>query len=157
MNVGMVLGIVFALFIMAFVLVFGTNVVTNIFSMGSQAQVQKAIKNLEKETEDLYYMARGSDTFYKMNIPESYRVCFVNVSDPSKQLYPNPANTWNPGFATLYVINQSKYNVWYYTRNNEKGEGYKIPHLSVPRSFCATRNTKLYLVNEGMVKITIKD
>ena len=93
----------------------------------------------------------------KMNIPESYRVCFVNVSDPSKQLYPNPANTWNPGFVTLYVINQSKYNVWYYTRDIEKGEGYKIPHLSVPRSFCATRNTKLYLVNEGMVKITIKD
>lgn len=127
--------------------------------MGSQAQVQKVIKNLEKEIEDLYYMARDSSTYYTLNLPEGYKVCFVNVSEPEKiRYYPNPANTWNPGFTTVYSINQNKYNLWYYKgKNDEKGRGYKIPYLSVPKSFCATRNTKLYLVNHKKVEIKMAE
>ena len=158
MNVGLVFGIIFALFLITMVLVFGTGVITDVFSFGSEAQVQKAIKNLEREVEELYYMARDSSINYRMNIPGSYRVCFVNLSFPEKKkYYPNPENTWNPGYTTVYRIDSKGYNIWYYKgKDDEKGNGYRVPYLSVPESFCATKNTKLYLVNHGLVEVYLR-
>ena len=156
MDVSMVFGIIFTLIVMGLLLVFGWQQIANLFGIGEEAQVASTIKGLEKKIDDLYYKAEGSRASFVLSFPKEYRMCFFSPANPSPQFYQDKSMTWNPGQTTKYRINQSSYNSWHYKGNNdEAGDGYIFPHLQMPaeKNFCATGQSKIYIVNTGMVKI----
>ena len=159
MDVSMVFGIIFTLIVIGLLLVFGWQQIANIFGIGEEAQVASIIKNLEKRIDDLYYKAEGSRASFTLSFPKEYKMCFFSPSDLSPKFYSDRSMTWDPGQTTIYRINQSRYNSWYYKGNDdEAGDGYKFSHLEMPageqnKNFCAAGGSKIYIVNRGMVQI----
>jgi hypothetical protein len=151
MNVGMVFGIILAIIVMSFVIVFGLDQIGNMFCAGSVAQVNKAIMNLEDVVGDIYSAGLGSSDTYLMSIPETAKVCFVNTDDPR----PNLALGWKPDPNDYPVIEQTiqmnGYNTWiYYGCGPEHEPGYRIDYMVVDQSFCTITGEYVYLENRGM-------
>jgi len=155
MDVSMVFGIIFTLIVIGVLLVFGWGQIANIFGLGEEAQVANTIQNLGKKIDDIYYKAEGSRASFTLSFPKEYRMCFFNSSDPSPRFYSDRSRTWNPGQTTIFRINQSEYNSWYYKGNDEMGRGYTFSHLDMPteNNFCAAGGSKIYIVNRGMIGI----
>jgi hypothetical protein len=154
-NVGMVFAMIFVLIIIGFILAVGLDQILVLFDVGGQAQMTKAVKDLEKITEEVYLYSEGSSKTYMLSIPSSSRLCFVNKEDPGPQTYTEPERTWFPDKMVLeqFLKNpESQYygsNIWMYKQGDEFGEGYEISHLSPAKSFCTRGGTKLFLVNKG--------
>ncbi len=146
MNTSLVFGIIFAIIVIAFVLVFGAEQITNIFCVGNTAQVSKAVNDLENEVENVYNLGQGSSMPFLVKIPKDSLICLINYDDPS------PMNNWNPDpdiFESInYSVRNKGQNVWidYGCANDE---GYRISHLRLSENFCVDTGTELYLENMG--------
>lgn len=151
MNVGMAFGIITAIIVMSFVIVFGTDMIANMFCTGGVAQVNKAVMNLEEVVNDIYSAGLGSSDTYLMSIPGNAKVCFINTDDPR----PNLALGWKPDPNDYPVIEQSirlqGFNMWiYYGCGPEHEPGHKVSYMVVDSSFCANSGDSIYLENKGM-------
>jgi hypothetical protein len=151
MSVGMIFGIIFAILVMGMLLVFGSDVIVIIFCMGSDAQTQKTIQNLQTFVDDLYLLPSGSGDYFTLNIPKDSKLCFVNTSYPEPVFYPDPLKTWDPDRVYQRIIKDEGYNIWYHHCSGQSGG--KIDHLYIgsgnSKNFCARPGMKLYLENVG--------
>jgi hypothetical protein len=170
-NVGMVFVIIFTVITIAFLLAFGIGQIGSVFNMGGRAQVQKAVDDLKKNVFEIYEMAEGSSKEYRLQIPKSSKVCFVNPEKPEKKLYPGSLSwkNWNPKSIVIKSMiknpNDPNYlsNIWIYYDADSTGEGYKIEHL-YPKpeadgngNFCAVTGVILYIENKGTyVEVSVK-
>ncbi len=151
MNVDMVFAIIFTIILVGFLFSLGMDQIIAIFGVSGQAQVQSAVKNIEKISEELYHLAEGSSNTYALSIPSGRRICFLKSADPS----PNPSRGWNPEkhiYDNLIMDSSSQYfgsNIWIYFTQT-KQEGYKIPNLEPVYNFCAPSGTTLYFENKGV-------
>ena len=147
MDTGLVFGIIFAIIIIALLLVFGIEQIVNIFCMGNIAQADKSVKDLENEVESVYNLAEGSARTFTVRIPGNARICLVNPDDPS------PMNSWAPDpdlyESIKYSIESKQQNVWIKYGCGTSDDGYRIRYLQVSENFCAGSGTELYVENRG--------
>ena len=152
MDVSMIFGIIFTIIIMSVILIFGAEQIANILGLGAEAQVAKSIDNLQKEVDSYYRQAEDSGGGVSLSFPKNYRLCFFNSSNPARKLYSDRSLTWDPDSTTRYVINASRYNIWYYQGEDDAaGRGRRIPYLDMPtdKNFCAPGGIKIYITNTG--------
>lgn len=145
MNIGMVFALLGAIILIAFLLAFGLGAISGIFNVNEQAQVQKAILELEDLVEELYYRAPGNSDIRELGMPQGTSICFVNSS--VRKVWPESWKTWNPSQDIKDVLDVRHYNIWYFWSTGN--EGYEIEHLVVPESFCTIPGTEIYLENRG--------
>lgn len=147
MDVSMIFGIIFTIVVIGLVLIFGSGALQDLFCFGSDAQIIKEIKNIEKKVEDIYYLAENSGETHTISIPSSQKICFFNSSDPSPR-YTDSLHTWNPDSAYQRIIKNEGYNVWYYSGCRQNG--YTIPKLDLPanKNFCAPGGSKIYILKK---------
>jgi hypothetical protein len=147
MNTGLVFGIIFAIIIIAMLLVFGLEQIVNIFCISNIAQTDKAAKDLEHEVENVYNLAEGSMVPFKVAIPRNAKLCLIDPDDPS------PQNSWVPHpdlyDSMKYEIENKRYNVWLIYGCGTNDKGYKINYLETTENFCVKGGTELYVENKG--------
>ncbi len=144
MDVSMIFGIIFTLILIGFILVFGGEQIANLLGLGTQTQVLKTIDNLQEKVDEIYRLAENSAEEFKLSFPKEYKLCFFNTSDPKQHL----SAGWNPDITMLYLINQSRYNIWFYQgNNNAAGQGKRIPYLDIltDKNFCVPGGSKVYV------------
>lgn len=147
MDTGLVFGIIFAIIIMALLLVFGMEQIVNIFCVGNIAQADKSVKDLENTVENVYNLAEGSAMPFRVAIPKNSKLCLINYNDPA------PMNSWNPDpdlyNSIKYSIENRRYNVWIRYGCGTEEIGYRINYLELTENFCVSGNTELYVENKG--------
>jgi len=154
-NIGMVFAMIFTVIIIALVLAVGMNQITDFFCLGSNAQANKAVKDIESLVGEVFLLSSGSGKSYPLSLPSDVKVCFINKTNPGPHPYTDTKKTWNPG--TLILENflqnptspQYGSNIWIYYCGKELGDGYKMKYLSPSKSFCAPTGSKLYIENTG--------
>ena len=154
MQVGAVFGIIFAVIVLGFVLVLGTDQITNVMCTSSIAQTSKEVKNLETMVNDLQASGSGSSDSVQLRIAGNAEVCFVDPSDPR----PNIIGGWLPD-PDLYPVIESKIqtgmlNVWINYNCGTTEPGYTMDHVvtSIPGqtgNFCARAGDTILLTNVG--------
>ncbi len=157
MGVGMVFGIIFAVLVISMLFVFGSDAIMGIFCMGSDAQVQKAIQNMQTFVDDLYVLPSGSGDYFTIGIPKDYKLCFVNSTDPKAVIYPDPQKSWNPDRVYQRIITEEGYNVWYSHCRGESGTMIEHLFINPDRNFCAKPGSRIYLQNVGRWVTIIED
>jgi hypothetical protein len=157
MSVGMIFGIIFAILVMGMLLIFGSDVITSIFCMGSDAQTQKVIGNLQDFVDELYTLPSGSGDYFTLNLPGDSKMCFVNSSHPEPVTYPEQFKNWKPNTIIQSIIKEEGYNIWYQQCSGLSGG--KIDHLHIAEggNFCTKSGMKLYLQNVGRWVTIIED
>lgn len=153
----MVFGIIFAVVVIVMIIAFGSGVITDIMCLGSDAQLQKTIKNMEKFVEDLYILPSGSGDYFTINIPGNSRLCFVNSTNPKKVFYPDPEKTWNPDKVYQKIIYEEGYNVWYEQCSGKSGTTISHLYIDPEKNFCAKSGTELYLKSMGRHVAIVED
>ena len=147
MNTGMVFGMIFAAIVIGLLLIFGAEQIINIFCLSSNAQVNKAVKDLENEVENVFVLAEGSAMPFTVAVPRNAMICFINHSNPAAM------NNWRPEPDKFNIISnkirQYRYNLWIYYGCGTNDDGYKIRYLQVSENFCVGAGTELYLENKG--------
>ena len=144
MDVSMIFGIIFALILIGALLAFGLPLIEKYIKIGIDSEVLKTIDNLQKKVDEIYRLAENSAEEFKLSFPKDYKLCFFNSSDPKKHY----SAGWDPDSTTLYRINQSRYNVWYYSGDDDaRGDGKAIPYLDIPteKNFCVPGGSKVYV------------
>ncbi|MBL7160864.1 MAG: hypothetical protein ISS93_03385 [Candidatus Aenigmarchaeota archaeon] len=155
MNVGMAFAVIFTLIIIGFVLAVGMEQIQSFFCIGSDAQANKAVKDIEKVVEEVFLLAKGSGKTYHVAIPSGVKICFINRKNPDPHPYTDRSLTWDPDPIILEHFlrnpNSPQYgsNTWIYYCGKELGEGYKIKYLSPSKSFCVTTGRDLYIEQAG--------
>jgi hypothetical protein len=149
MNVTMVFGIILAIIIVGFMLAVGGSQIRSIFCVSADAQVQKAIVDLEAMVEDVYWnTGEGSSRLFEVRLPGDSKLCFVDPSDPGPQIYGTYTwRNWNPDSILSELIKGRGYNMWFFQCGGEQGRTVK--YLKVERNFCIIGGKRLYLENEG--------
>ena len=143
MNIGLVFGIIFAIIVMGFVVVFAAPQIMNMFAAQEDLKLSSTLNSLENHINDVYFLSEHSMVEFILDIPQSILFCFVDYSDPGSQ-----TSTWQrPDITIQSMINNQMYNVWYFKSNSQSGRS--IEHLFVDSSFCVRAGTKLYLENKG--------
>jgi hypothetical protein len=151
MNAEMVFAIIFAIILMGFLFSMGFEQILSIFGVSGQAQMQSAVRNVERLSGELYHLAEGSSNTYPVSLPSGSKLCFLKQSKPE----PNPARNWNPEpfiYNNMRLDPQNQYfgsNVWIYFTPT-KQEGYKISSLEPVYNFCALSGSSLYFENKGV-------
>jgi len=154
MDTGMVFAIIFTVIIIGFVLAIGIGQIQDFFCLGSNAQTNKAVMDIESVVEEVYVLARGSSKTYTLSLPADSKICFV-AEDPSPHPYLDTTKTWNPDKIILDEVfrnpNSPQYgsNLWIYHCGTPIGEGYKMKYLSPSKSFCAVSGRSIYIENAG--------
>ena len=169
-SVGMIFTMIIALIMIGAIFAFGLPQIGTILGMGGQAQLQKAVKDLEYTVAEVYNLAEYSSRTTRVSLPSGTKLCFIDVEDPSPRIFTEAQRDlwWNPDpFVITQMINNpnSPYyqsNLWMYTSSEGMGEGYKIPGMAVactrhPCSFCITGTNELFLENRGLtVEVSLK-
>lgn len=150
MNVGAVFGIITAILVIVFVILLGSGQISNMFSLGGIAQVNKAVLNFEEVVDDLYSAAQGSSDRYKFRIPETAKVCFIDPEHPE----PNLDSGWRPDPTRYNIIKNTiqlnNYNIWIeYGVNSGDNPGKRNSKIYVGENFCAGPSDYVYLENTG--------
>jgi len=157
MDVSLVFAMIFAIIFIGLLLVFGMGQITNMFCFNGNAQMDKAVKDLETEAGTVYNLAEGASKLFRVSIPAGSSICVINTTDPN----PNDAGYWLPNTDQMPIITNKirlrSANIWinYNCGNNE--QTYKIAHLKAVRSpgasgtgsFCALGGQSIYLENAG--------
>ncbi len=163
MQGSLIFTFIFAIVMIGLIIAFAIGPISDMFGLSAQAQVYRAIKDIEKLTEEIYYQGLDASRTYKLTIPRGTKICFVDPDNPGKQIY-TAAERWKWWDPDQIVINYmitdpaSQYyqsNVWYYYEEGI-GEGYKIARLRPEQNFCAIGGKELFLQNRGVwVQISI--
>jgi hypothetical protein len=150
MNVAQVFGIIFAIIVIAFVLVFGTGAIGNIFCVGNVATMDNSVQQLKTTLGNVYLLAEGSTDIYAIKVPQGSKVCFVNPESPDI----NPLGGWLPPVETRNItlnnMRRGGYNVWIDYNCGTQSPYYKINYMKPKQNFCLTGNANLYLENKGL-------
>lgn len=157
MGVGMVFGIIFTIVVIGLILVFGSSVIVDIMCLGSDAQVQKTIQNMEKFVDDLYILPSGSGDYFTINIPGNTKLCIINSTNPKKVFYPEPEKTWNPDKVYQKIIYEEGYNVWFEQCSGKGGATINHLFMDPDKNFCVKSGTMLYLKNVGRYVAIVED
>ena len=150
MNPGAVFGIILAIMVMGYFLVFGSKTIQNLFCLSGQADIDRTIHDLQSATNQVYDLAEGSGITYRISVPSNTKFCFLKPDDPS----PNPARDWRPNQDTLFKLSNNTQahgsNIWYDSAcaKNEI-PAHKIPRLIPDENFCISRSAEFYLENAG--------
>jgi hypothetical protein len=154
MDVGAAFGMIFAVIVLAFVLLLGTGQITNIMCTSSIAQTSKEVKNIEAMVDDIQASGSGSSDTIQLRIASNAEICFVDPSDPR----PNIVGGWLPD-PDLYPVIESKIqteriNVWIDYNCGSTEPGYNMDYIvtSMPGqtgNFCARAGDTLLLTNIG--------
>lgn len=152
MQVGAVFGLILALIVMGFVLFVGSGQITNMICMGNIGQTNNAMNNLESIADDIQASGEGSSNTFKLRIPSGASICFIDPTDPSR----NIANNWMPD-PDIWPIIKSKiethgYNVWIEYNCGTPESGYTMEYIVNHKSgqagnFCADSGDTLLLTN----------
>jgi hypothetical protein len=154
MEVGAVFGIIFALIVMAFVILFGTGQITNIMCMGSVAQTSKEVKNLGAMVDDIQASGEGSSDTFPVRIASNAELCFIDTADPR----PNIIGGWLPDPDTYPVIEKKiqteGLNIWINYNCGGTEPGYVMDYIVTPEpgqagNFCVHAGDTLLLTNLG--------
>jgi hypothetical protein len=148
MDAGMVFGIIFTIFVMGIVLVFGWDQILIILGFGEQAQMTNELKSINQKVDQVYNMAENSEKSHTLSISSSSKICFFNSSDPSARIYSDDSLSWKPDPVYRTLIKNEGYNTWYYAGNTKSG--YTIPKLDMPtdKNFCAAGGSKIYIIRK---------
>ncbi|MBI4182223.1 MAG: hypothetical protein HY520_04625 [Candidatus Aenigmarchaeota archaeon] len=155
MDPGMAIAIIFTLIVIGVIIVFGFGQIGGLFCTGANAQLFKAVQDLEDTVEEVHVLARGSAKTYRVAVPSDTSLCFVNQTNPAPHPYTNPAYTWNPDPLVIDEFLQNPASpayqapVWMTPCGSVLGEGYQMKYLSPSRSFCAPGGTTLLIENVG--------
>lgn len=163
MQVGMVFAMIITIVIIGLVLVFGFQQIQSFFCLGSIAQTNKMVADVEALTEELFVLSKGSAKTYRVSLPADGTVCFINETHPGPHPYEDTRLTWNPDRLILEQFLQNPdsasygSNVWIHRCGDALGQGHSIDFLSPSKSFCAPSGEELFLENKGSsVDISVK-
>lgn len=146
----MVFALIFAVIMIGLIFVFALPQIRNLISVGGQAQMNKMIKDIEKEVDELYWNAGyGSTEVIEITLPSDSRICFVDPENADQSgIYGEKWRTWTADKAIAALIKNEGYNVWYFLGDDQNG--YKVNHLVVSgKNFCTISGTELYMENTG--------
>ena len=148
MNIDVVFGIIFAIIIIAFVLVLGTRQITSFFCLGGDAQAAGAVHDLTAEVNNLYPLAQGSAKAVDVRIPADAALCVVNLANPA----PDVSRGWDPPESVQLILStpaheESRNPVW--SKSCGSWNSAAVPHLVAPHSFCISGASQIQLVNAG--------
>ena len=165
--------IIFTIIIIGFLFAFAFPQIASIIGLGGQAQINKAVQDLDTVVEEVYHLAEGSSRVFSLSMPSTAKLCFIDLDNPETCAYAETWKSWCPGnpacaygrTENFIVINQTilnpnspQYlsNVWIYSSEEGIGEGYEIPALKPACkrtdccSFCVRGGERLYLENRGL-------
>jgi hypothetical protein len=153
MQVGAVFGIIFAIIVMAIVLVFGSGMITDMMCMGSLGQTNKVIDNLNDMTDRVQSLDEGSSTPFDVNLPSSARLCFVDPEHPNRSII----GDWmpDPGLFIEDEIHANGYNMWIEYNCGSSDTGLYMKYLATESNFCVKKGDRLLLTNTG-ISVNIK-
>ncbi|MFH1978236.1 MAG: hypothetical protein ABIJ92_02840 [Candidatus Aenigmatarchaeota archaeon] len=157
MDTSMVFALIFAVIVIALFLVVGLGQITNLTCLGSNAQIIKAITDIEILVDDTVLQAEDSSNVFQLRIPSDSEFCFINPIALDDPAFAGPG--WDP--ATLDPVHraliedpQNRYNIWYKKCPNAY-DGYMISDLSQRMNFC-TKSRKLYIENVDGFSVSIE-
>ena len=148
LNVDVVFGIIIAVVILAFVLLFGSQQLASFFCLGGDAQAAGAVRDLLTESNDLYVLSEGSMKAVEVRIPSDAKLCVVNLENPA----PDVSRGWDPPPSVQLILatpehEESKNPVW--SRSCGSWQSSAAPRLTASRSFCASGASSILLTNAG--------
>ena len=152
MQVGMVFALIFAIIMIGFIFIFGLPQIGSLISIGTQAQVNKMIKDIDSKVDDLYWNANyGSSEIIQITLPSDVRFCFIDptsIETLKNEYYTQEWRTWRQDDAIKVMIVNEGYNLWYY--KDDEQNGYKVNRLKPDgRNFCVMSGMELYMENKG--------
>ena len=148
MDTSLVFGIIFAIVLISFLLVFGLGQISNVFCTTNTAQADKAVKDIESIVSETFLLGEGTSMPYKVAVSSETKICFVNHTRPG------PVGSWNPDITDRdFIIDEitlGKYNVWIEYGCGQIGEGYRIRHMEIlTDNFCIQGYSDIYIENKG--------
>ncbi len=152
MQVGMVFALIFAVILIGFVLAIGVPQLGALTSVGSQAQVQKAIHDIEDVVDNVYWNgAYGSSDILELALPSGTRVCFIDTDNPSTASYMEEWKRWksDPAINAIIQAEENRFNLWYFYGSDQNG--YKVSHMKLDvnsDNFCAIGGVGIYFENK---------
>jgi hypothetical protein len=146
MDAGMVFGIIFTIFVMGIILVFGWDQISNFLGFGVKAQISRELESIKQKVDKVYNMAENSEESHTLSISSPNKICFFNSSNPSARIYSDDSISWKPDPVYRTLIKNEGYNTWYYAGDTKNG--YTIPKLDMPtdKNFCAPGGSKIYII-----------
>jgi len=154
-SAGMAFAIIFTIIVIAFLLVFGYQQITQWLCFQEQAQALKTLRGIEDTAERNYEKGEDSTDRYKVSLPEDSSICFVDPQRPEKKIYSGnkAAQSWNPENldAAKVMIRNQGFNMIYTVGCQAGLQGYKIDIL-FPSSgnFCARNGMWIIFTNKGL-------
>ncbi len=148
MNIDVIFGIIIAVVILAFVLLFGSQQISSFFCLGGDAQTAAAVRDLLTETNDLYVLSQGSVKAVEVRIPADAKLCVVSLTSPA----PDVSRGWDPPSSVQLILRtpeheESRNPVW--SKSCGSWHSAAAPRLTAPRSFCASGASSILLTNAG--------
>jgi len=156
-DASLVFAMIFAVIFIGLLLVFGMGQITNMFCFNGMAQIDKAVKDLDNDVQNVYNLAEGASELFRVSVPSGSSICVVNTTDPGI----NTPGYWMPNPDLMPVITQQirlkDANLWINYNCGSNEQTYKIAHLKAVRqpgatgtgSFCASSGESIYLENAG--------
>lgn len=78
MNIGLIFGMIVAIFMISLLLVFGFQQITSVSDLQERAEMQRAIKNLRSSVDRVYNLGGESSEKFTLTFPDSViKVCFM--------------------------------------------------------------------------------
>lgn len=148
MQVSAIFGIIFALIVMGFVMIFGTGIFQDMMCVGNNGQVTKAYKDLEAVVDQVQALDDGSTKSFRMGIPTGSRICFVDPADPSH----NITGDWfpDPNLLIEEEIMDNGYNTWIEYGCGPSTDGFRMQYLVTDKNFCTISGDRVLLTNIGV-------
>jgi hypothetical protein len=157
MSVGMIFGIIFAIVVIVMLLAFGSGVISDIFCMGSDAQLHKTINDLQNVVDQIYALPSGSGDFFTISLPGGSKLCFVNSTDPKTVIYPDQLKNWRPDKVYQRIIMDEEYNIWYQQCSGQSGGNINHMYIDPDSNFCASPGMSIYLQNVRGRVVIVED
>lgn len=163
MQPGIVFALIATVIIMGMLFVFAMPQFAAMFQVGGQAQLQKAVNDIERLAIETYNMAPGSSRLAVVNLAPNTKICFINPEMPDRRpwVVAKKWKWWEPDTVVETILNDpsNEYygsTLWIYTPDIPVGIGYKIEHIKpAPMhfgdsgNFCIRGGIELYFENKG--------
>lgn len=148
MNVDLVFAMIFAVIVMAFVLVLGGDQISGFFCLSGDAQAASAVRDLQTEADNLYVLASGSSRDFEVRIPGDALLCVLDPDNPA----PDVSRGWDPPESVQLILStpdfaESRNNIWY--KSCGSWQSLSAPRLRADRSFCVSGADSILLTNAG--------
>jgi len=137
MNVGMIFGIIFALILIGFLMVYGIKTITQLFGFAGEASFEKNVRDFQTAVNDVYQLSMGSTQKFHFRITSDIeRICFINRADKS---------IWGDDPIMSELVSEGNNLIV----SGKKIKAYKINHMLPSTNFCIEEAGDVLLVNKG--------